>query len=278
MIVVFGAGGLLGSHLVDLFPNRVIGLTREQCDVTDVNSITPILYKLRPKAIINCAGYVPKHKKFKEDVNSTAPFRISRVSRDLDIRFIQISTNCVFDGTKGNYSEIDKPDPVNTYGKSKLMGEPILRSGLVVRTSFIGLPDPKGRGLLAWLLQQEGKEIEGYSNVMWNGLSAAELSYALITLADREDIRGLVHLHNYREPISKYSLLKQAIEIFELDIKITSVEKPVENLTLSSLRKDVQEAVGLSKYWSDGGFNDRTKHNSWGYELEKIWKHYQKFQ
>lgn len=230
--LVFG-DGLLGSSLKTL-PKTVV-LSKSQCDITQREQVKDALNYYHPEVVINAAGIVPKNPAIIETmfkVNSFSPHYIA----DICFRnhyFIHISTDCVFSGDGGNYTERDVPDATDMYGMSKLLGEPY--NGLVIRTSFIGLPDPKQRGLLAWAQQQ--KEIIGYDRVFWNGVTTKELVTKLQEYT-HERITGIRHVYSYT--VSKYELLNCAKEVFGWTMPIyretDSIGKShVCNKTLSSV-------------------------------------------
>jgi len=230
--LVFG-DGLLGNSFKLL--NNALVLSKQQCDITDKDAVYEVIKHYKPLVVINAAGIVPRNNVSTETifkVNSFAPHHIADVC-DRKCKFIHISTDCVFYGTKGRYTERDKPDATDTYGMSKIFGEPY--SGLTLRMSFIGLPDPRNRGLLAWAQQQ--KEIVGYDQVFWNGITILEANKKIIEFA-HEDVTGLRHVYSYT--VSKYELLLAAKEIFGWKTKIYKETDKEEvphrtNKTLNSL-------------------------------------------
>lgn len=203
--LVFG-DGLLGSAFKHF---ESIVLSHAQCDITQKDQLKSAISYYNPRVVVNAAGIVPKNSAGVETtfkVNSFAPHYIADVCYK-KCQFVHISTDCVFSGEKGNYTERDVPDASDIYGMSKLFGEPL--NALVIRASFVGLPDPKGRGLLAWASQQE--ELVGYDKVFWNGVTPFELIRVLNQLVS-EGITGVRHVYSYT--LSKYELLKCAKELF----------------------------------------------------------------
>jgi len=230
--LVFG-DGLLGNTFKTQ-PKTAV-LSRKQCDITQKDQIKDALNYYRPETVINAAGIVPRHADTAETmfkVNSFAPHYIADLC-DRNTYFIHISTDCVFSGDKGNYTERDVPDATDMYGMSKLFGEPY--DGLVIRTSFVGIPDPKQRGLLAWAQSQ--KEIIGYDKVLWNGVTVKELvNHLQIYIGER--VTGTRHVYSYT--VSKYELLTCAKEVFGWTMPIyRDTESPgknhICNKTLSSI-------------------------------------------
>lgn len=212
--LVFG-DGLLGNTFRLALPKASVVLSKEQCDITNKDSIKRAIRQYNPHVVINAAGIVPKNSvpiDYMFKVNSFAPHYIAdECARKC--KFIHISTDCVFSGERGKYTEKDAMDATDTYGMSKIFGEPT--EALVIRTSFIGLPDPKGRGLLAWASRQ--LELTGYDKVFWNGVTTLELLKQIEIFAD-QNITGIRHIYSYT--VSKYELLKCAKDVFEWSMPV----------------------------------------------------------
>lgn len=237
MMLVFG-DGLLGNILRD----RCVVLSHKECDITNRYAIRAALRKYKPKVVINCAGIVPKRNDKLDvmyQVNAVGPLNIEEECFGC-CKFVQISTNCVFNGLYGNYTEKDVPDPRDNYGWSKLLGE---RGDLVIRTSFIGLPDNGKRGLLYWL--QHAEHIVGYDGVAWNGVTHLTLRKLLYQYID-EGREGLFHI--YSEPTTKYDILVAANEIFGFNKTIipessTRLTVHLENKTLNSIYNEPEKPI-----------------------------------
>lgn len=231
--LIFG-DGLLG-HIFNNYEDCTV-LSRQQCDITKMDDVRKIIDYYRPQVVINCAGIVPKNGasiEYMFKVNSFAPHYLAEICGKKCF-LIHVSTDCVFKGDKGQYIETDRMDATDIYGMSKIFGE-THETGLVVRTSFVGYPDPKQRGLLSWAQQQE--EIIGYDNVFWNGLTNQELAKKLLELADLRVV-GTRHVYSYT--VSKYELLVCASEILDWNIPVIpeseiSAKPHVSDKTLSSI-------------------------------------------
>jgi len=244
--LVFGASGLLGSIMTMHY--NVIGLTRNVCDITDPTAISTIFGQYKPEVVINCAGVVPKAidsagvmQTFR--TNSLGPKLLKKACNEHGAKLIHISTDYVFSGTFGGYNEESIPNPPDIYGLSKYLGEVTDTPHLTIRTSFIGLPDAGGRGLLSWAKRH--KCIIGYDKVFWNGLTVNELSRIIFEVLIPNKVTGLVHL--YGERVSKYDILDKARRVFNWDTEVLQ-ESRIENLdvkhsgdrTLSSLYPEYQ--------------------------------------
>ncbi len=121
-------------------------------------------------------------------------------------RLLHISTDCVFSGERGNYSELDKPDAEDLYGRSKLLGEVSYPHAVTLRTSIIGHELNSRHGLLEWFLSQNGR-VTGYSRAVFSGLPTCELARVVREyVVPNNDLNGIYHVA--AEPISKYDLLQ----------------------------------------------------------------------
>lgn len=178
-------------------------------DVTDKEAVTALILEQKPDLILNCIGVLIKGSKAHPDnaiyINAYFPHLLKRLADEVNAKLIHISTDCVFTGKKGSYTEADFKDADDVYGRSKALGEIDNDKDLTIRTSIIG-PELKteGEGLFHWFMNQKGT-INGFTNAIWGGVTTIELAKA-IHVAIAEDRKGLVHLSN-GIPISKYNLL-----------------------------------------------------------------------
>lgn len=229
-ILVLGKTGMLGNVVYNYFKDLnedVIGTSRNKEDIyydayENQEGIVNIIRKYRPNVIINCIGILNKeaedNKCLAIKVNSLLPHYIDSLSDKYNFKLIHISTDCVFEGTKGNYTETDIADATSFYGRSKAMGEIVNNKNVTLRTSIIGPDNNKeGIGLFEWFINQEG-EINGYKNVLWTGVTTIELAKVIETVI-KNNIVGLQHVVN-NEIISKYDLLKLISKVFNKEIKI----------------------------------------------------------
>ena len=234
-VLVLGNKGMLGHVLFNFLKKNksyeVIGLNRSEyndsssysLDVINFEELEKFIKNHNPKFIINCVGLLVKASIAKPSLaiktNSLLPHFLNEKSKQLDFKLIHISTDCVFDGKKGSYDESDFKTEVNYYGLTKNLGEINNDKNLTIRTSIIG-PEIKSSptGLFEWIMRQKGKEVQGYANVIWSGLSTIQLSKFIIWAIEK-DLNGLVHATN-GIGISKYNLVKIINEVFSLDIKI----------------------------------------------------------
>ena len=243
-IIILGANGLIGYNILTAFlenPNfEVLAFVR---DKKKFNSFGPDLLKkiisdlniynlpdfkktilnLNPDVIVNCIG-ITKHRisEFSiEEViytNALFPHYLLSICEKQNIRCIQISTDCVFQGTKGNYSENDIPDALDLYGKTKSLGELLTGNSLTLRISTIGFELDTKYGLLEWFLSQKG-ECYGYSEAYFTGLPCKFFAKILADLLiNHKQLKGLYHIAS--EPIDKFSLLELIKDTFKVNVNI----------------------------------------------------------
>lgn len=251
IVLVLGASGLLG-HEVFLEAKKRWGLSAHGTfghfrnemkewsslhllDVSDFHQVRRLLDELKPRAVINCAGIV---KSICTDasraviVNGRLPHLLRELLDAWGGRLIQISTDCVFTGKRGNYTETDMPDADDLYGKTKIMGEVGQPPHLTVRTSFIGHELETERGLMAWFLKQKG-DVRGFQKVIWSGVTTRFAARVLNDLLFRADVTGVLNLSG--ESIDKYSLLCAMADVFDKrDVHIFPVDEPAENKSLNN--------------------------------------------
>ncbi len=210
-ISVVGATGMLGKRVVEEAERRghsVESLTfrlNEEFSSADIP---------RGDVMINCAGIIPLKDTNAErmiEVNALAPWSLAKVTQYRGIHFIHMSTDCVFSGRHdGLHSDI-LPDPIDLYGRSKLLGEPTGDHVTVVRGSFIG-PD---HGFVRWLLDTpENEPIRLYLKAIWNGGSVWAMARALVNIAESGPL-GVVHVAADKE-ISKSRMATYFIEELKL--------------------------------------------------------------
>ena len=159
------------------------------------------LQRLKPDILINCLGITNKEKIDNSrqienfiNINSLLPHRLQRICSEMGTRLIHLSTDCIFSGSKGFYSEYDIPDPTDIYGKSKLLGEIDFENTLTIRKSVIGHELVSRKGLLEWFLNQNSS-IQGYKNVIFSGLTVLELAKLIDKyIFPRSDLKGILNI------------------------------------------------------------------------------------
>ena len=229
-VSVIGADGMLGRAVVRALEEGAKDFNIHKVTVTNLETCAPY--------IINCAGIV----RGRSDITPERTVKVNAVYSHWLVanvtelkRLVTVSTDCVFDGLSGPYSEGDQATPVDLYARSKLAGEIFDNEKvLTVRTSFIGFGQ---RGLLRWLLTQpEGATIEGHGDRIWNGLYVANVAKALVHLCLRKNLSGLIHFSG--NIMSKYDLLRLIANRLRPDILIAHREVGPRNHVLVSSRSD----------------------------------------
>ncbi|MXO60555.1 sugar nucleotide-binding protein [Altererythrobacter salegens] len=179
-----------------------------------------------PDVVVNCAG-VTFHTEQGMDplvaipANAVLPHRLHAAARRIGARLIHITTDCVYKGDRGHYSEGDEPDAPGLYGRSKVLGEIAdADDALTIRTSTVGFELSSARGLLGWFLAQQGK-LKGFTRAYFSGLATPELGRAIerYVLTD-QSLCGLYHVAGPK--ISKFELLTLFKEAFGSTVEIVS--------------------------------------------------------
>ena len=217
-----------------LDPDRIVPGVRAE----EPRTIAGALDETRPDAVVNCIGIVKQAVEDPEPtirVNALFPHQLAAACRERDARLIHVSTDCVFSGKAGGYVESDLPDPVDTYGRSKLLGEPAIPGALTIRTSMIGRELATRHGLLEWFLAQSGGSVRGFERAVFSGPTTPVLSRAIADIVERhEALDGVCHVS--AEPIAKHDLLLQLRDAFELDVEVEPDDSIVIDRSLDSSR------------------------------------------
>jgi len=200
--------------------------TFDGIDLTKLQTLIPVLEKLKPDVVVNCVGVVKQITKEHDPVtslqiNALLPQALAKMAGQFHFKLIHISTDCVFDGTKGNYSEEDPPSAEDLYGLTKLLGEISEPPALTLRTSMIGRELSRHLSLLEWVLCRQPKEkVKGYTHAIFSGFTTPALAEAIAQIIQKQlHLTGIYHLSSH--PITKYDLLKKLQKGFGLDIDVT---------------------------------------------------------
>ncbi len=257
-IIVLGSNGMAG-HLIytglkeDEKKYDVYGIARtnSKCkpnillDITNFKKLESVFNDIKPDIIINCVGLLNKVAEENPEnailINSYLPHFLEKITKNTLIKVIHISTDCVFSGDEGSYTEISLKNGRGFYAQSKSLGEIINNKDLTFRTSIIGPElNTNGIGLFQWFSQQKNY-IQGYSNAIWTGITTIELLKA-IKYVISNDLTGLYHLVNDQK-ISKFELLSLFKKVFDTSITITPEHKYKIDKSLINTRKDFQFKV-----------------------------------
>ncbi|MFD1676109.1 dTDP-4-dehydrorhamnose reductase family protein [Alicyclobacillus fodiniaquatilis] len=258
-VLVLGGEGMAGHVIVDY-----VCETREHVDLVytvrgqprdsrartlngiDKTAVYDCLRACQPDVIINAVGMLNDHAAQQLTdaiyVNSLLPHWLADYGDMHGARVIHISTDCVFSGNEGHYSETAVKDGTSAYAKTKSLGEFVRQNHLVIRTSIVG-PELKrnGIGLFHWLMRQTGT-IQGFRRVFWNGVTTLTLA-RIIEQELQSDLSGLVHLTG-TSAVSKYDLLCVMASVFEKDdVAIQPTDEVFSDKTLVNTRADFAPVV-----------------------------------
>lgn len=267
-ILVLGATGMLGSQLFidlnhqknfptygsvrhpaakSLFPAELSEMIITGVDAQNFESVRAVITVIQPTIVINCIGLVKQTAAAKDPVqtiliNALFPQQLAVYCKDKGCRLIQISTDCVFDGSKGNYRETDSPNPPDLYGRTKLLGEIVDNHCLTIRTSIIGHELQSAHGLIQWFLSQT-HPIKGFTQAIFSGIPTVELSRIIADyIIPRPELTGLYHVA--ADPISKYQLLNLVKTSYQKSLPIQADDTLKLDRSLNASR--FQQATGYT--------------------------------
>lgn len=258
-VLIFGASGKIGHSLfLGLSKHRnyqVKGTVRNESiyklipkqyhqdlipniDVFDLELVGKVVSKNKPSIIINAVGLVKQEESVNDvrisfPINSLWPHELSRIALANNAHVIQLSSDCVYSGNRGGYTEQDIPDPHDVYGQTKWLGELAQEHCTTIRTSTIGHELNTNHGLVNWFLSQEGV-VKGFTNAIYSGFPTVELAniFTNYLIPNLTQLPRLLHIAS--NPISKYDLLKKIATKYQKKVTITPVNEPHCDRSLSS--------------------------------------------
>jgi dTDP-4-dehydrorhamnose reductase len=244
-ILILGAAGMLGhklwQHLDQRFDDvhATLRATRasyarfglfdsarihDGVDAADSASLARVLDQLRPAVIVNCIAVTKRREAAADslasiELNAALPHRLAAWTTAHGARLIHFSTDCVFDGRAGGYTEDSPTNAEDVYGKSKALGEVAGLGMLTLRTSFIGRELGRGTELLEWFLAQRGRRIQGYRRALYTGVSTLWMAGLVADLIERfPQLNGLYQVAS--PVVSKLELLGLAQKAYNLPVTI----------------------------------------------------------
>ena len=269
-ILILGIDGMIGHKIAQSLSKdyEIIGSTRKDVNLQSIGLKNGSLYKkdfikddhksffnnISPDVIINCIGIttrrgIASNISNTDLINSQFPHKISKWVSLNNRKLIHFSTDCIFSGKRGNYLDDDKPDADDIYGLSKAKGEINNNSTLTIRCSMIGREIYNHTELFEWLYSMRKKDIEGYSNVIYSGVTNVWMGNVIKEiLKNNINLSGIYNISS--KSISKYHLLLKLSEAFKLNINI------IENLNIKSnkvlISKKFTEITGINcPNWDD---------------------------
>ncbi len=258
-ILILGGDGMLGHQLFiflqeryevrctlrqDLTAYKQFGLFPADMvytglDVRSLERLVEVLADFRPEVVINCIGIVKQRPTAKEsipslEINALLPHRLAVLCKGIGARLVHFSTDCVFNGKKGNYQESDPADAEDLYGKTKFLGEVQDENCLTLRTSIIGRELWRHKSLLEWFLAQRGT-VNGFKNATFTGFTTLEMGRIIQKmLVEHPDAHGVYQVSS--DPINKYDLLLLLREKLGHNIEILPNETFCCDRSLDSTR------------------------------------------
>lgn len=259
-VLVLGASGMLGhatlrvfaqsegyvawgstrsASVLQLLPQAIRASVICGVDVENDDSLARLFVQAAPDVVINCVGIVKQLAEAEDPltaipINALLPHRLARLCQRAGARFVHISTDCVFAGTKGMYREQDFADAQDLYGRSKHMGEVDYPNSVTLRTSIIGHELANAHGLLGWFLAQTGP-VKGFTRAVFSGLPTVELARVIRDyVLPRPEVHGVYHVS--AAPISKCELLRLVAQVYGRTNEIVPDEKVVIDRSLDSTR------------------------------------------
>ena len=266
-ILILGVSGLIGHNILKEFNDNmdVFGTLHkakkkygnlnlfsgkniiENVDVKDFENLKSILFSVNPEIIFNCVG-ITKRKIDKTNpleviqVNSFFPHQLAEWAKDNNKRVIHFSTDCVFSGSEGSYLEDATPDALDYYGKTKGLGEVNSKSSLTIRSSMIGPELFNKTELFEWIINNKEKEINGFSRVMYSGVTTIYMARLLSDLiVNHKNLDGIYNVAS--KPISKFELLHLINDNFDLGLIINDNKTVISNKTLNASK--IEKVIGL---------------------------------
>ena len=258
-IIVLGGAGMLGhklfQRLAEKFPETYCTLREDPnaerfcrvtllhdprviqgVNVTDFAALRQTLSELRPDYLVNCVGIIKQRDEARSAIpciliNSLLPHKLAEMAAEWGGRVIHFSTDCVFNGKRGGYTETDDSDADDLYGKSKFLGEVAGENGLTLRTSIIGRELVEHRSLLDWFLSQNRHKVRGFRRVIYSGVTTNYMADVVANIIENyPNLQGLYQVVG--DPISKYDLLCLLRDAYQLDIEIESEDQTISDRSM----------------------------------------------
>lgn len=263
-VLVLGATGMLGSAVATHFleqkgyevymtyrnPDVILGGVKIS-DYENARRFDPLAddFSSLPEAdyVFNCIGttkpFMTKSPVQSVLINSIVPRQLAGYYSYLKDRFIHISTDCVFSGKDGAYTESSPHDALDDYGKSKSLGEPV-DDCMVIRTSIIGNEIHKDASLVAWVKSMSGKKAQGWTRHKWNGVTTDQYAKCLQQIIENDLYeKGLFHIHS--NTVNKYELVSMIADRYSVHVELEEVPGPNSvDRTLSS-EKDLCKKLDI---------------------------------
>lgn len=267
-ILIFGASGMLGHKLYQELgrAHEVFGTIRrdfasverfgifdrdrilERVDATDAGSAATAVERIKPDCVINAVGVIKQIPAASDPatmvrLNAIFPRELATLAAERGFRLITISTDCVYDGSRGGYTEADAPNARDMYGMSKFLGEIAQPGALTLRTSIIGRELGTRHSIVEWFLANRGGRVDGYTKALYSGLTTIEFARVVgHIIAKHPNLQGVYNLS--AEPITKYELLEFLNAAFRAHVQIVPSDELAIDRTLDS--SGLREAISYT--------------------------------
>ena len=269
-ILVTGIDGMIGHKIAQSLSKefQVFGSTRkkiksinigtEKCEIINhdfiIDNNLGLIDEIDPDIIINCVGITIRRGlnnsiENTKKLNSDLPHKLNHWVETNNKKLIHLSSDCVFSGKKGNYSDDSIPDATDLYGISKSNGEVTGNNALTIRCSIVGREIYNHTELFEWLYSMKNQKIEGYKNVIYSGVTSTWMGKTINHIIKNNiDLTGIYNISAV--PISKYDLLIKLSDAFNLNVDISLNSNIKSNKVLIS--KKFTEITGInSPNWND---------------------------
>ena len=271
-ILILGADGMIGHKMVQVLSaqnHKIVTSIREKRDLTLKSfsskpkvffndfikeNVFTFLDKVNPDVIINAIGItirrgVNDHVSNSIYINSYFPHQLANWAGIHNKRLIHFSTDCVFSGSEGSYSEDAIPNALDYYGKTKGLGEVFSKNALTLRSSMIGPELFNKTELFEWVINNKEKEINGFSRVIYSGVTTVYMARLVADLIENhKDLSGIYNIAS--NPISKFELLSLINDNFDLGLVINIDQSITSNKTLDPLKIDYELGI-KSPSWNE---------------------------
>ncbi|MEZ4733817.1 MAG: SDR family oxidoreductase [Caldilineaceae bacterium] len=288
-VLILGAAGMLGHKLCQVYRDRfdTWATVRERSeryvqydllpserfisnvDAFKFDTIVQAFAIAQPQVVINCIGIIKQLSTAKDPVisltiNSLLPHRLAQLCSVAGARLIHISTDCVFSGRKGKYTEADISDAEDLYGRTKYLGEVSVEQHLTLRTSIVGRELQTTTGLVEWFLSNRGGRVRGYTEAIYTGFTTLALAEIMAEIIEHKShLAGLYQVSS--DPINKFDLLCLLREQFAIPIEIEPFVDFKLDRSLSSQRFRTESGIAIPSWFDmvEAMAQDKTPYEIW---------------
>ncbi|MDB9903030.1 SDR family oxidoreductase [Flavobacteriaceae bacterium] len=271
-ILILGGDGMIGHKMAQVLSNfnhQIIVSIREQRELTKQcfssqvkvffndflkENALNFLDKVNPDVIVNAIGVTIRRGAAENIadtiyINSYFPHQLANWAGIHNKRLIHFSTDCVFSGSEGSYSEDATPNAIDYYGKTKGLGEVFSKNALTLRSSMIGPELFNKTELFEWVINNKEKEINGFSRVIYSGVTTVYMARLVVDLIENhKNLSGIYNIAS--NPISKFELLHLINDNFDLGLVINKDQSIISNKTLDPSKIDNELGI-KSPSWSE---------------------------